>query len=105
VFGLCAIHNAEKHGDHIIECSCFNIACDACLQALIKPQYIDHISRAVKGSVEKIIDHKDEKKIKAQIAKALGLCVRCVWYICCVCCVCVCAVRVFDVMCDVVWSV
>jgi len=34
------------------------------LKAIIKPQYVDHIPRAVKGTVDKILTGKDERKIK-----------------------------------------
>lgn len=43
------------------------------LKAIIKPQYVDHIPRAVKGSVDKILSGKDEKKNKGTIIKQLDL--------------------------------
>jgi len=43
------------------------------LKAIIKPQYVDHIPRAVKGSVEKILSGKDERKEKDQLCKDLDL--------------------------------
>lgn len=43
------------------------------LKAIIKPQYVDHIPRAVKGQVEKILAGKDERKVQAQICEDLDL--------------------------------
>eukprot|EP00027_Filamoeba_sp_ATCC50430_P000985 CAMPEP_0168556752 /NCGR_PEP_ID=MMETSP0413-20121227/9051_1 /TAXON_ID=136452 /ORGANISM="Filamoeba nolandi, Strain NC-AS-23-1" /LENGTH=600 /DNA_ID=CAMNT_0008587721 /DNA_START=58 /DNA_END=1860 /DNA_ORIENTATION=- len=43
------------------------------LRAIIKPQYVDHIPRAVKGTVDKILSGKDEKKNKETIMKQLDL--------------------------------
>lgn len=43
------------------------------LKAIIKPQYVDHIPRAVKGTVDKILSGKDEKKTKETIIKELDL--------------------------------
>jgi len=43
------------------------------LKAIIKPQYVDHIPRAVKGTVDKILSGKDEKKVKETIIKQLDL--------------------------------
>jgi len=43
------------------------------LKAIIKPQYVDHIPRAVKGTVEKILSGKDEKKVKDQVVIDLDL--------------------------------
>jgi len=43
------------------------------LKAIIKPQYVDHIPKAVKGSVDKILGGKDERKKKAQLMLDLDL--------------------------------
>lgn len=43
------------------------------LKAIIKPQYVDHIPKAVKGCVEKILEQKDERKIKDVIINDLDL--------------------------------
>jgi len=43
------------------------------LKAIIKPQYVDHIPRAVKGTVQDILTGKDEKKVKDQISRDLDL--------------------------------
>jgi len=43
------------------------------LKALIKPQYVDHIPRAVKGSVEKVLSAKDERDMKQTLAADLEL--------------------------------
>eukprot|EP01116_Phalansterium_solitarium_P004383 TRINITY_DN1538_c0_g1_i1.p1 TRINITY_DN1538_c0_g1~~TRINITY_DN1538_c0_g1_i1.p1 ORF type:complete len:604 (-),score=220.04 TRINITY_DN1538_c0_g1_i1:1417-3228(-) len=43
------------------------------LKAIIKPQYVDHIPRAVKGTVEKILTGKDERKVIDSICQELDL--------------------------------
>jgi len=43
------------------------------LKAITKPQYVDHIPRAIKGLVGDILTAKDEKKIKEQISLDLDL--------------------------------
>jgi ATP-binding cassette subfamily E protein 1 len=43
------------------------------LKAIIKPQYVDHIPRAVKGIVQDILAAKDEKNCKEQISNDLDL--------------------------------
>jgi len=43
------------------------------LKAIIKPQYVDHIPRAVKGTVESVMSQKDEKKNRAKIIVDLDL--------------------------------
>jgi len=43
------------------------------LKAIIKPQYVDQIPKAVNGSVEKIMNAKNEKKNKDEIANDLDL--------------------------------
>lgn len=42
------------------------------LKAIIKPQYVDQIPKAVKGNVSKIMEQKDERSIKDQIYDQLG---------------------------------
>jgi len=43
------------------------------LKAIIKPQYVDHIPKAVKGTVDKILAGKDERKKKDDLVRALEL--------------------------------
>uniref|UniRef100_A0A1L8DH26 Putative rnase l inhibitor abc superfamily protein n=1 Tax=Nyssomyia neivai TaxID=330878 RepID=A0A1L8DH26_9DIPT len=43
------------------------------LKALIKPQYVDQIPKAVKGSVTDLLERKDERKNREEIATALDL--------------------------------
>lgn len=43
------------------------------IKAVIKPQYVDHIPKAVRGNVEEVIDAKDERDAKAQLLKDLDL--------------------------------
>jgi ATP-binding cassette subfamily E protein 1 len=43
------------------------------LKALIKPQYVDQIPRAVKGSVKELLDKKDERKNQDEICTLLGM--------------------------------
>jgi len=43
------------------------------LKAIIKPQYVDHIPRAVKGTVDTILTGKDERKIRQQMTTDLDL--------------------------------
>jgi len=43
------------------------------LKAIVKPQYVDNIPRAVKGAVDKVMAEKDEKKIREKICEDLDL--------------------------------
>jgi len=43
------------------------------LKAVIKPQYVDQIPRAVKGSVQQLLDKKDELKKQAEVCNILDL--------------------------------
>lgn len=43
------------------------------LKAIIKPQYVDQIPKAVKGTVAKVMESKDERKVRAQICQDLDL--------------------------------
>jgi ATP-binding cassette subfamily E protein 1 len=45
------------------------------LKALIKPQYVDHIPRAIKGvmSVDQMLDSKQERDVKQQLCDDLEL--------------------------------
>lgn len=43
------------------------------LKAIIKPQYVDQIPKAVKGSVQQLIDKKDEMKNQDQVCNILDL--------------------------------
>lgn len=42
------------------------------LKALIKPQYVDQIPKAVKGTVYQLLDKKDERKNQKEICELLG---------------------------------
>lgn len=42
------------------------------LKAIIKPQYVDQIPKAVKGSVQQLLDRKDDMKVQEQVCKELG---------------------------------
>lgn len=42
------------------------------LKALIKPQYVDQIPKAVKGTVQQLLDKKDETKSQDVICEKLG---------------------------------
>ncbi|XP_053615603.1 protein Pixie [Plodia interpunctella] len=43
------------------------------LKALIKPQYVDQIPKAVKGTVGQLLDKRDERKNQPEICKMLDL--------------------------------
>jgi len=43
------------------------------LKAIIKPQYVDHIPKAVKGTVAKVLEAKDERKLKEEMYEQLDL--------------------------------
>ncbi|GFY93859.1 RNAse l inhibitor protein 2 [Actinidia rufa] len=43
------------------------------LKAIIKPQYVDHIPKAVKGNVGQVLEQKDEKGVKEQLCVDLEL--------------------------------
>lgn len=43
------------------------------LKAIIKPQYVDQIPKAVKGSVQQLIDKKDEMKNQDEVCRVLDL--------------------------------
>ena len=43
------------------------------LKAIIKPQYVDHIPKAVRGNVLDVINEKDERGAKDQLMKELDL--------------------------------
>ncbi|GBG77011.1 hypothetical protein CBR_g23341 [Chara braunii] len=43
------------------------------LKAIIKPQYVDHIPRAVKGNVNKVLTDKDERDKKEELVTNLDL--------------------------------
>lgn len=42
------------------------------VKAAIKPQYVDQIPKAVKGTVQAMLDRKDEMKIQDSICRAFG---------------------------------
>ena len=44
------------------------------LKACIKPQYVDQIPRAVKGTVQAMLDRKDELDVKEKICEEFGGC-------------------------------
>ncbi|KAB1226243.1 ABC transporter E family member 2 [Morella rubra] len=43
------------------------------LKAIIKPQYVDHIPKAVQGNVGQVLDQKDEKDMKSELCADLEL--------------------------------
>ncbi|KAK6937212.1 ABC transporter-like, ATP-binding domain [Dillenia turbinata] len=43
------------------------------LKAIIKPQYVDHIPKAVQGNVGQVLDQKDEREMKAELCNDLDL--------------------------------
>jgi len=43
------------------------------LKAVMKPQYVDQIPRAVKGSVQSLLDKRDERKNQDEVCKVLDL--------------------------------
>ncbi|KAK2989932.1 hypothetical protein RJ640_013856 [Escallonia rubra] len=43
------------------------------LKAIIKPQYVDHIPKAVQGNVGQVLEQKDERDAKAQLCADLEL--------------------------------
>ncbi|GLJ46916.1 hypothetical protein SUGI_0990030 [Cryptomeria japonica] len=43
------------------------------LKAIIKPQYVDHIPKAVQGNVEQVISQKDERDMKSELCADLDL--------------------------------
>ena len=42
------------------------------LKACIKPQYVDQIPRAVKGTVQAMLDRKDELGVQEKICEEFG---------------------------------
>uniref|UniRef100_A0A2N9J8N9 ABC transporter E family member 2 n=1 Tax=Fagus sylvatica TaxID=28930 RepID=A0A2N9J8N9_FAGSY len=43
------------------------------LKAIIKPQYVDHIPKAVQGNVGQVLDQKDERDMKSELCADLEL--------------------------------
>ncbi|CRK96957.1 CLUMA_CG010319, isoform A [Clunio marinus] len=43
------------------------------LKALIKPQYVDQIPKSVKGTIQALLDRKDERSVQDEICKMLDL--------------------------------
>ncbi|KAL8144552.1 hypothetical protein V2J09_017584 [Rumex salicifolius] len=43
------------------------------LKAIIKPQYVDHIPKAVQGNVGQVLEQKDERDVKAELCNDLEL--------------------------------
>ena len=43
------------------------------IKAVIKPQYVDHIPKAVRGNVEEVLDTKDQRGIKQYLLDHLDL--------------------------------
>ncbi|XP_024023479.1 ABC transporter E family member 2 [Morus notabilis] len=43
------------------------------LKAIIKPQYVDHIPKAVQGNVGQVLDQKDEREVKSELCADLEL--------------------------------
>lgn len=42
-------------------------------KAIIKPQYVDHIPKAVQGNVGQVLDQKDERDMKKELCADLDL--------------------------------
>jgi hypothetical protein len=85
------------------------------VKAVIKPQYVDHIPKAVRGNVGEVLEQKDQRGVKDMLLRELDLeQVRCCWGVllrgvfvvvvwcgCCWCCVVVvlcCVLRVVVVV-------
>lgn len=47
--------------------------CTPYMQAIIKPQYVDHIPKAVQGNVGQVLDQKDERDMKEELCADLEL--------------------------------
>ena len=43
------------------------------IKAIIKPQYVDQIPKAVKGSVQQLLDRKDDMKVQDEVCQVLDL--------------------------------
>lgn len=43
------------------------------LHAIIKPQYVDHIPKAVRGKVGEVLDQKDQRGVKDELIEQLDL--------------------------------
>ncbi len=43
------------------------------LKTVIKPQYVDHIPKAVRGNVGEVLDTKDQRGIKEELLDLLDL--------------------------------
>ena len=50
-----------------------NLACPSPSQAVIKPQYVDHIPKAVRGNVGEMLALKDERGITEMLLQELDL--------------------------------
>jgi ATP-binding cassette subfamily E protein 1 len=48
-----------------------------CVAALIKPQYVDHIPKAVKGAVGECLEKRDERGKTEELIELLDLVRRC----------------------------
>jgi ATP-binding cassette subfamily E protein 1 len=44
----------------------------ALFQAIVKPQYVDHIPKAIKGKVGELLRQRDEMKLMDTMVKELG---------------------------------
>lgn len=53
-------------------CAYFNIRYPL-IQAIIKPQYVDHIPKAVQGNVGQVLDQKNERDMKEELCADLEL--------------------------------
>lgn len=42
------------------------------MKAIIKPQYVDHIPKAVRGKVQDVLDQKSERGNKEELVELLG---------------------------------
>lgn len=62
------IYHLKKVFLPVCNCAYFNIT-----QAIIKPQYVDHIPKAVQGNVGEVLEQKDERDVKAELCTDLEL--------------------------------
>lgn len=59
------------HGPHVSTLPL--VLCPALPQAVIKPQYVDHIPKAVRGNVLDVLISKDQRGVKDDLLRDLDL--------------------------------
>jgi translation initiation factor RLI1 len=62
--GLCVLCFVQNYFTRVLEDD---------IKAVIKPQYVDHIPKAVRGNVEEVLDGKDQRGIKQYLLDHLDL--------------------------------